>query len=94
MCCILTSAPAFSLALALTTNAPCAAYYPACYAPVLSVAATNNVGVAAPFTNYGTFVDICAPGVGIYSTALGGGYATLSGTSFATPQVFDAFSEP
>lgn len=40
------------------------------------------------FSNFGNPpVDYCAPGVYIYSTYKDGGYATLSGTSMATPHV-------
>ena len=41
----------------------------------------------ASFSNFGSPVDIGAPGVNIYSTWLGGGYKYLSGTSMATPHV-------
>lgn len=40
------------------------------------------------FSNYGNPpVDYCAPGSSVYSTYKGGGYATLSGTSMASPHV-------
>lgn len=41
----------------------------------------------AYFSNYGTHVDYCAPGVNIYSTYKSGGYTTMSGTSMAAPHV-------
>jgi subtilisin-like proprotein convertase family protein len=71
--------------------------YPATYDldNVISVAATDNNDQLAWFSNYGaTTVDLGAPGVNILSTVtlsgqLGNpsGYATLSGTSMATPHV-------
>jgi subtilisin family serine protease len=41
----------------------------------------------AYFSNYGTPVDYCMPGVNIYSTAPGGGYQSMSGTSMAAPHM-------
>jgi subtilisin family serine protease len=41
----------------------------------------------ASFSNYGSDVDVIAPGVCIDSTSMQGGYATLSGTSMASPHV-------
>ncbi len=41
----------------------------------------------ATFSNYGNVVDLGAPGVNIYSTWIGNGYNTISGTSMATPHV-------
>lgn len=44
----------------------------------------------ADFSNYGSDVDVIAPGVCIYSTYKGSSYATMSGTSMASPHVAGA----
>jgi len=59
--------------------------YPGAYEPVLCVGATDSADARASWSNYGTWVDVAAPGVNIYSTTLGGGYGYMSGTSMATP---------
>lgn len=41
----------------------------------------------ASFSNYGSVVEYAAPGVGVKSTYSNGGYATLNGTSMASPHV-------
>jgi subtilisin family serine protease len=41
----------------------------------------------ASFSNFGSVVDLGAPGVSIFSTWKGGGYNTVSGTSMASPHV-------
>lgn len=62
--------------------------YPAAYENVLSVAALNRNDDKASFSNYGTWVDVIAPGVQLRSTALGGGYTQgFGGTSGACPHV-------
>ncbi len=52
---------------------------------IMTVAATDTADREASFSNYGSCVDIWAPGVGILSTKKGGGTTTMSGTSMASP---------
>ncbi len=61
--------------------------YPGAYASTLAVAATDYSDNHAHFSEYHPYVDVDAPGVGIYSTYLGGGYVYKSGTSMSTPFV-------
>lgn len=61
--------------------------YPANYSSVLSVAATDQSDVKPSWSTYGSWVNVTAPGVSIYSTYKDGGYATYSGTSMATSYV-------
>jgi subtilisin family serine protease len=51
------------------------------------VAATDSTDNRAGWSTYGPSVDIAAPGVSLYTTTNGGGYATWSGTSAATPAI-------
>lgn len=64
-----------------------AVQYPAGYSSVVAVAATNGSGQKASFSNYGSRVDISAPGVAILSTAPAATYLFQNGTSMATPIV-------
>ena len=63
--------------------------YPASYGVpnILTVAAVDNRGNLASFSNFGKTVDVAAPGVNIYSSITNGQYASWSGTSMATPHV-------
>ncbi|MEM7030979.1 MAG: S8 family serine peptidase [Chloroflexota bacterium] len=63
------------------------AVYPAADACTISVTAIGPNNAKANFANYGTWVDLAAPGETIYSTFPRNGYAHWSGTSMATPFV-------
>jgi subtilisin family serine protease len=54
---------------------------------VMTVAATDSSDREASWSNYGSCVDVWAPGVSVLSTRLHGGTTTLSGTSMASPHV-------
>ncbi len=66
--------------------------FPACISTAVTVGATDDDDRLAPFSNCGPQIDLHAPGVRIDSAIPGGGFATLSGTSMATPQVAGAFA--
>ena len=72
-------------------------YYPAYYSNVLAVASTNKNDVKAYYSNYGTWVDIAAPGgelettnedpTAVLSTFPNDTYGVFQGTSMACPHV-------
>lgn len=69
-----------------TTNQP---FYPAAYNGVLAVGAMGNSQNIAFFSNYGTWVDVMAPGLNIYTTdpTTHSNYSNQMGTSVASPMV-------
>ena len=54
---------------------------------VLSVAALDSMGVLAPYSSYGSRVDVAAPGSNIISTSSDNGYDFFYGTSASAPFV-------
>lgn len=68
--------------------------YPAYYQNCIAVAATDRNDAKAGFSSYGSWVDVAAPGVDIFSTVPNHknslkmlNYGSLSGTSMAAPHV-------
>ena len=54
---------------------------------LFTISACDSQDAWAYFSNYGTHVDFCEPGVNVLSTYKGGGYTTMSGTSMAAPHM-------
>ncbi|MCR9173783.1 MAG: S8 family peptidase [bacterium] len=78
-----------TLVAAAGNSATDAPHYPAAYQNVISVGATNQSDMITWFSNYGSSIDVMAPGLDIYSTLSGAGdeYGSKSGTSMACPMV-------
>jgi thermitase len=62
-------------------------FEPASYSNVIAVGAVDSRDRRASFSNYGSWVDVTAPGVDIAATVPNNGYAYMSGTSMASPHV-------
>ena len=76
------------------SNLNASAFSPANCAGVITVGATTRTGAKAAFSNFGTTVDIAAPGTAILSTLNAGtstpgvdNYVTYQGTSMSAPHV-------
>lgn len=63
-------------------------YYPAAYENAMAVAALDTNNNRAGFSNFGSWVDVAAPGVSLTTTAVGAAYTNgFGGTSGACPHV-------
>lgn len=75
------------LVAAAGNDASAAPNFPAAYSETISVGASDANDRLASFSNYGTTVDLVAPGVDILTTTRQQGYSRFSGTSAAAPFV-------
>lgn len=83
------SAGIFTVVAAGNDNANANNFSPASEPTAFTVGATSSTDARASFSNFGTSLDIFAPGVLIKSAWIGGNSATntISGTSMACPHV-------
>ena len=65
---------------------------PSCISTAITVGNTTKADAVAASSNSSTQVELLAPGTSIVSSVPGGGTATLSGTSMATPHVAGAWA--
>jgi serine protease len=79
------------------SNANVANFSPASCNNVVAVASVTSASARSSFSNYGTLIDVSAPGSGILSTLNSGSttpgtesYASYNGTSMASPHVAGA----
>lgn len=63
------------------------AFYPAACNNVVAVSATRSNDTRPTWSNYGSYVDLSAPGENIWTLDNGTGYRYISGTSFSSPIV-------
>ncbi len=60
--------------------------YPAAYPEVIAIAATDENDVRPSWSNFGTWIDVAAPGVNVISCGMStSSYTYKSGTSMASP---------
>ncbi|GHA89601.1 S8 family peptidase [Cognatilysobacter bugurensis] len=76
------------------SNADTSGFTPASCSNVIAVASTTRTGARSSFSNYGSLIDVAAPGSDIASTVNSGtttpsteSYSLMSGTSMASPHV-------
>ncbi|MDQ3022785.1 MAG: S8 family serine peptidase [bacterium] len=82
-----TAAGIIFVAAAGNSGANASSYIPASYSNVIAVSALDPDNTWASYSNYGSVVDLIAPGTNVPSLWKSGGYKTISGTSMACPHV-------
>jgi len=75
------------LVAAAGNNNASTVFYPAGYNNVIAVASTTPTDARSSFSQYGTWINIAAPGSNIRSTYATSLYSSISGTSMASPHV-------
>ena len=60
-------------------------FYPAACNNVVAVSATDSADRRPTWSNFGSYVDVSAPGVGILTLSGANSYANWNGTSFSSP---------
>jgi len=65
---------------------------PACIRNATSIGSTNDGDAFSSFSNRNPILDLAAPGDGINSTSMQGGYVEFDGTSMATPHAAGMFA--
>jgi subtilisin family serine protease len=83
----LANSGVFVAVAAGNSNADACNYSPASASAVTTVASSTSSDAKSSFSNYGSCVDVYAPGSSITSTWNNGGTNTISGTSMASPHV-------
>jgi subtilisin len=82
-----TNAGIVMVVAAGNNGANAAGYIPASYPNVICVSALNSNNTFASYSNWGSVVDLIAPGTNVPSLWKKGAYKTISGTSMASPHV-------
>ena len=87
--CIAAKAAGVVLCAAAGNSGPCenTCGYPGRLDSTICVGATDAGDNIAGFSSRCPEMTVSAPGVGVYSTTMGGGYGQMSGTSMACPHV-------
>lgn len=73
------------IAAAGNTNSPVS--FPANLNEVMAIAAIGGSNLKSSFSNYGSEIELTAPGEFIFTTGLGGNFSLVDGTSFSAPIV-------